>query len=262
MGCSASMPRTSRLPITRGNRAISWPGCGPAARRSRFGWIQSAEPRIRVRIVARRLREPQRRTAERQLRERSRRRGRAPSEQALVRAGWVVLVTNLFDETAWSDADIWHLYAARWQIERLFKRMKQLLGIGTLAVTTIPSAEAVIRLRLIAWVLHEGEAAQLKRLLHAAAAPAPPTLPGQLPTAEAVVSTWLLSTLVLITMRHVIGGTWTFARLRACLPQLQRVLVSHPRWIRVHQATEVWAWRTGVRRTPRRRLLDAEYAES
>ena len=52
---------------------------------------------------------------------------------------------------------------------------------------------------------------------------------------------WLLSGLGLDTLRQQVQGSWSEARLQACLPWLRRFLCSRPRR-RVHQETTMRAW--------------------
>ena len=63
-------------------------------------------------------------------------------------------------------------------------------------------------------------------------------------TAPLPVSSWLLTGLGRDTLRQQVQGTWSQARLRACLPRLGRFLVLTPR-LREHQETAVRAWLTG-----------------
>ncbi len=86
--------------------------------------------------------------------------------------------------------------------------------------------------------MQEAEAARVRRLL-------PTCLPaaGTLPAAEPrVVSSWLVTVLCLETLRQQVRGQWTAARLRACLPRLQRYLCRRARRKQPHQETEVRAW--------------------
>ena len=95
---------------------------------------------------------------------------------------------------------------------------------------TAAAAEATVRALLVAWALQEGVAdevrAQLARLLDTVAHP---------------VSSWLLAGLGLATLRQQVRGTWTLARVHACLPRLARFLTSRRRR-RAHQETAVRAW--------------------
>jgi hypothetical protein len=224
---------------------------------SRIAYYQHDGRRAAVRVLAYRLPEPQRQAAQHKAKNRARKRQRPLHAVPAYFADWVVLVTTLQDAETWPDAAIWRLYGARWQVELLIKRMKQCLAIGTLRCRTLASGVPLVWALLVIWVLHEPHLDRIRRDLHALARPHPATLPGQLPDAEAVVSTWGLSRLLLETVLLAIRGTWTLAHVQACVPRLQRYLVMHPRSDRVHQATEVGAWLSGVRRTRRASLPDA-----
>lgn len=241
--------------------ALRWLPQGGADSRSVKVWCSAKRQvagellsrRHQLRLLAWRLPAPARRAAQRRLRRNASQHGRSVSERALFLAGWVLLVSTL-DPSVWSDAEIWRVYRARWQIEVLFKRIKQLLRGHTLRCRTEASATAAIRALLIGWALVEELSGRVQRELQASARPAPATLPGQQPEQEAVVSRWQVSVLGVDVVRQAVLGAWTWERLQACLPQLQRFMVSHPRQ-REHQATEVESWLSGVRRTPARAEL-------
>lgn len=110
------------------------------------------------------------------------------------------------------------------------KKMQQLLRLKQIRSTHRTSVEATVRAWLVAWALHEGPTTQLRTLLSATT-----------PPAGAVVSSWLLSGLELDTMRQQAQGTWSEARVQACLPCLCRFLWSRPRR-RGHQESAVRAW--------------------
>jgi len=61
------------------------------------------------------------------------------------------------------------------------------------------------------------------------------------PSEMTVVSSWLLSGLGLDTLRQQVQGSWSEARLQACLPRLRRFLCSRPRR-RGHQESIMRAW--------------------
>ena len=88
----------------------------------------------------------------------------------------------------------------------------------------------MVRALLVAWALHEDTTTLLRTLL------SPPTTPE-----AAVVSSWLLSGLGLDTVRQQVQGTWSEARVLACVPRLRRFLCSRPRR-RGHQESAVRAW--------------------
>ena len=151
----------------------------------------------------------------------------------------MLLVTTL-EASSWSAEDVLRLYRARWQVELVYKRMKQVLDLNQLRSKQREVVEATVRLLLIAWALQEAEAAQVRVQL-------PHGLPTEasVPNAEpSVVSNWLLTVVCLETLRQQVRGQWTQARLRACLPRLRRFLCSRPRR-RGHQETDVRAWLAG-----------------
>ncbi|HJZ48804.1 MAG TPA: transposase [Roseiflexaceae bacterium] len=207
--------------------------------RQRTAWWTSAGQRGQVRLVAKRRAEHQRQAAERKLRRKAHQHGRAVSTSALFLCGWLLLLTTL-DATAWAATEVLWLYRARWQVELLFKRMKQLLRLGRVRATSAAGATASIRALLVAWLLQEQVSTALRGLLPCLSAPV--AMGGEAET-RAVVSTWTVTVMSLETLRQQVVGTWTDVRVRACLPRLRRFLVSRSR--RPHQETEVRAFLTG-----------------
>ena len=108
--------------------------------------------------------------------------------------------------------------------------MKQLLRLNQIRSQHATSVEATVRALLIAWALHESTTTLLRTLLSTT-----------VPPETAVVRSWLLSGLGLDTLRQQVHGSWSEARLRVCLPRLQRFLCSRPRQ-RVHQESTVRGW--------------------
>jgi hypothetical protein len=144
-------------------------------------------------------------------------------------AGWWLLISTL-SAREWPATEIVRLYQARWQIELVFKRIKQLLRVATLRGKRPATVEATIRAILVAWALEEQVAAELRALLPSGA---------RSPTSPA--SSWLLAGLSVQTLREQVRGTWTLARIRECLPRLVRFLVSSPRK-RHQQEAELRQW--------------------
>ncbi|WP_172632218.1 transposase, partial [Dictyobacter arantiisoli] len=58
-------------------------------------------------------------------------------------AGWLIVFTSL-PTTSWSTDQISQLYRARWQVELVFKRMKQVLKLAQLRGKTPQSNEATL----------------------------------------------------------------------------------------------------------------------
>jgi Transposase DDE domain len=206
-----------------------------AAVRSRAAWCRWNGQRYAVRVIAAKLPPAEARAARKRKRQQAQDHGRQITLATLLVAGWVLLVTTL-PMDAWSDTEILRLYRARWQVELVYKRMKQVLNLNQIRSTQLAQVEATVRLLLIAWALQEGEAAQVRRQLPSGLPPA------RVLTAPRVVSSWLLTGLCVELLRQQVRGHWSQARLRACLPRLQRFLCSRPRCRRVHQETDVRAW--------------------
>src|SRR5689334_16451079 len=103
--------------------------------RARQAWWCYDGTRGQVRIIAKRLADHQRRAAERRLLRNASQHGRAVSDMALFLCGWMLLLTTL-REDSWGLEEVLWLYRARWQVELLFKRMKQLLQLRRIRSTS------------------------------------------------------------------------------------------------------------------------------
>jgi hypothetical protein len=193
------------------------------------GWCRWGDQRYPVRLVAAKLDPTATRRARRKARRKAQKAGRTITAPTLAVAGWLLLITTL-DAGAWSTADVLYVYRARWQVELVFKKMKQLLRLNQIRSKHHRSIEATVRALLIAWALQESTTAWLRTLLSATASPE-----------SIVVSSWLLNGLGLDTLRQQVQGRWSEARLQACLPRLQRFLCSRPRR-RGHQDSTVRTW--------------------
>jgi hypothetical protein len=202
----------------RGSSAREW-----------HGWCRWAGQRYSVRLVAAKRDPTATRRAKRRARRKAQKAGRTITAPTLAVAGWLLLITTL-DAATWATADVLYVYRARWQVELVFKKMKQLLRLNQIRSKHRTSVEATVRALLIAWALHESTTMWLRTLLSATTSPE-----------SVVVSSWLLSGLGLDTLRQQVQGRWSEARLQACLPRLQRFLCSRPRR-RGHQECAVRAW--------------------
>lgn len=225
---------------------VAWLRQDGLSLRSRSAWWCSDGQRGQVRIIAKRLSEQERRAAERRLMRNAQQHGRAVSQVALFLCGWLLLLTSLSADSWTADELLW-LYRARWQVELLFKRIKQLLRLGRIRATSLAGAEATIRALLVAWLLQEQSSRALQALLPRLR-PAPREMDEVEQTTSAVVSTWTVSVLSLETLRQQVVGQWSEARVRACLSRLRRFLVS--RSGRAHQETDVRAFLSGHPRQP------------
>jgi DDE family transposase len=180
------------------------------------GFCRYNGQRLAVRLIASKLPPEKVRAAQKRKRRKAQKAGRKITPQTLLLAGWLVLITTL--DRSWPATEVLRLYQARWQIELVFKRIKQLLRVADIRSKQPAQVEATVRALLIAWVLQEQLSAQVRALLPSGARN--PTRPA---------SSWLLAGLSVATLREQVRGSWTAARLQACLPQLLRFLISSPR---------------------------------
>jgi Transposase DDE domain len=176
-------------------------------------------------------------------------------EETLYLCGWFVLFTSLAT-TDWSDEQVLTLYRARWQIELLIKRMKQLLKLAQVRGKTALTNEATILALLVAWSLVQPEVACARQVLsqaarqwqtaHDEALACPEGLKPSAPLTpcpSTTLSSWTITALCVQTLRQHVQGCWTLARLHVCWPFLLR-FVAHRRR-RPHQESAI-----------RRHLLD------
>jgi hypothetical protein len=215
---------------------LAWLRATDSPTREWHGWCRWERQRYGVRLLATRLSPAAAEAARRRVRRKAQKKGRTPSTTALWLAEWLLVITTL-TAADWPAADVLRLYRARWQVELVFKRMKQLLRLNQIRSTHQTSVEATVRALLVAWALQEEMVGALRAHLPTATPPTP-----------RAVSSWGLVGLGLETLRQQVQGTWSQTRLRACLPRLRRFLVLPPRR-REHQETAVRAWLKGRART-------------
>ena len=150
------------------------------AEREWRGWCRWAGQRYPVRLVAAKLDPTATRRARCRARRKAQKAGRTLTTPTLAVAGWLLLITTL-DTGTWSTADVLYIYRARWQVELVFKKMKQLLRLNQIRSKHLTSVEATVRALLIAWALHEDTTTLLRTLLSTST---PPEM--------TVLSSWLL----------------------------------------------------------------------
>ncbi len=175
-------------------------------------------------------------------RKRANKQQRHLKEETLFLCGWLLLFSSL-PSRQWSDEQVLELYRARWQVELVIKRMKQVLKLAQLRGKTALTNEATILALLLAWSLQQAEVHQARQVLtHAAEQWArshdlAQGNEGLATNYRPTVSSWTTTSLGVQTLRLLVQGWWTFARLRDCLPCLQRYLCSRRR--RDHQESRI-----------------------
>jgi hypothetical protein len=192
------------------------------------GFCRIHTRRYQVRLIASKLPADKVAAIRKRKKRKAQKAGRKITRQTLQLAAWLLLITTL--DVSWSGSDVLRLYTARWQIELLFKRLKQLLRVAALRCQAQAGVEATVRALLIAWALQEQLTAEVRSLLPSGARD--PSHPS---------SSWLLAGLSVATLRVQVRGSWTVGRIRDCLPRLVRFLVSSPRKRRQQEA-DVRQW--------------------
>jgi IS4 transposase len=171
-------------------------------------------------------------------------RGRNFNQELVWWAGWVLVVTNLPEEL-WSAEEILRLYRARWQIELIFKRLKQILDLHRIPIEDWARACIVAQLHLIVWLLQEGVQHLLRQQFQLLEQPAD-SVWGEEHEEEnepaGVLSSWSMAFLSVDQVRSMLRGSWPTKRILACLDQLARYLFTRPRQKRPHQQTDLQAW--------------------
>jgi hypothetical protein len=147
------------------------------------------------------------RSRKRQL---ARKKGKTLSEQTLLAAGFVLLVSNLPSPT-WSADQLVTLYRLRWQIELLFKRAKSILHFDALRAQSPALARVYLLAKLLSLLLLE----DFMRPVWLRA-PRP-------------FSLFRLTRLLFDALSILVRGPISFAHLVHALPSLARFLSDPPR---------------------------------
>ncbi len=229
-------------------------GCHAPAGRvvSRDVWISYQGQQFAVRCIGLRLSQEQREAAQRRKKRVASKKQQQVRADTLYLAGWVLLITTLPSET-WNPHQVLRLYQARWHIELVFKRIKQLLKHQSLRCTTAATALPTITALLLGWALQEEESTAI-RLAMRDAMHCTQQAEGESPMAEETMpagwwqdglhgplSEWMVAEVSLDLLRQQIRGSYTAARYRACLPRLQRFLcVGHRK--RPHLYSLICRW--------------------
>jgi hypothetical protein len=228
---------------------VAWLQAAQGGTQSRWVFFEHEGRRFAGRLIACALSAEAAERARAKARKKASKQQRELKAETLFLAGWLLVFSSLPTQS-WSDEQVLALYQARWQVELVIKRMKQVLKLAQLRGKTALTNEATILALLVCWALQQQEAAWARALLQqavgarpwltASATPcmeplSPPMSQG---LREAPVSSWLLTSLCVQTLRVVVQGYWTPARLRVCLPYLHRFVCGSPRQ-RVHQETTI-----------------------
>jgi hypothetical protein len=215
-----------------------------------FTWLQAKAPgcyeqpvsfthqqqRYQVRLLAQALSPEEAERARAKVQRKASKQQRAIQEETLFLAGWMLVVTSL-PASHWSAAQVLSLYRARWQIELVIKRMKQVLKLAQLRGKTAQSNEASLFVCLLAWALQQEQVDEARQIIGQAIAELGES---QRVPITVTISSWGLHVLSIQSLRLCVQGYWTPARLRQCWPRLRRFVCSR-RKRRRHQETTIRA---------------------
>jgi hypothetical protein len=221
------------------------------------GYVSYDQQRVSVRVLAWRLPPEAATQARQRVLARARRRGQKVRPQTLVLAGWVLLVSTLAPRT-WPARELFWLYRHRWQIELLFKRMKQFLLLVQLRSHQPDTVRATLLAALVAWTLIEEEGQALLRALEEGQGTGQPGLlqaylplleqweeedidTRTAPTPRPSISAWGVMSCCTTRWRAIVLGQWSRERVIACLPRLTRYFCPSPRR-RLNQRLVFQAW--------------------
>jgi len=162
-------------------------------------------------------------------------------------AGWVLVLTTL-PAADWRAQEVLSLYRARWHIEFLFKRIKQLLHQHCLRAETEETAVATGYAIVVSWLLQQQVALERRALLNEMyllleeeKQMMSQEAPQQDGTEEPALSEWQLQALSVDLLRQQVQGVWSRQRLLSCLPKLRRQLGERRRK-RAHHCQQVSQW--------------------
>lgn len=189
--------------------------------------IEVRTRQIPLRLVALHLSEAAAKRAQRKRQGRVSKKGGGSQPLTIQIADWLIVLTSLSKED-WSAQQVLLLYRARWQIELLFKRIKQLVRLHRLRSHHLQSNQAILAAMLLGWILLEQQASQLRQQMQALATESP----------SGPSSTWAVCAMLVGSLRTMIVGSWTWSQIRASLVPLRPVLTPQPQQ-RPHQASVV-----------------------
>jgi hypothetical protein len=180
------------------------------------GFCRERGQREPVRVIAHKLPPAKVAAARKRKAKKAKKAKRKLTPTSVALAGWLVLITTL--DATWPATEVLRLYQARWQIELVFKRIKQLLRLAPLRCQNRDAVEATVRAILIAWALQEQVASEVRALL-----------PNGACDPHSPASSWVLAGLSVQTLRQQVRGSWSVARIHDCRSQLTRFLVTSRR---------------------------------
>ena len=119
----------------------------------------NGKKKLPVRIIASQLPEDKKANAiKRKKRSASKRQTKQMKPETLIYAEWVIIMTSL--DESYSAEKVLEIYRSRWQIELLFKRIKQHFKVTKIRPSSQKYGEALVLLWLIIWAMVERQVYQ------------------------------------------------------------------------------------------------------
>jgi hypothetical protein len=192
-------------------------------------FIQQGEERYALRVIACPLPPQAAEDARRRARKQARADKRNITEETLLAAGFILLVTDL-SAALWPIAAILCLYRVRWQVELQFKLCKSLLHFDFLRTRDPHLARTYLFGKLLCLLLLE-QLSQQVRLQQ----------PAWFLDPDRSVCQWNLTNLLNQHLRQILVGPLFLPHFWACLPALARYFCRSPR-ARISQLAWIQAW--------------------
>lgn len=182
-----------------------------------FVWLSTPQGDFHLRLIACPLPPEAVEEARRKARRRNNKKGRQVSEQTLLAAGFVLLITNL-PAKVWSIRMICTLYRLRWQVELEIKRLKSLFSINHIRPQDPKLAQTFLLANLLAALLIDDFIQQIRF-----------RMPDWFDSLDRPVSIWRFTQFFHDSFRQLICGPITYFSLVSSLPALQRYFCDTPR---------------------------------
>ena len=119
-------------------------------------YAQYGKEKIPARVIASQLPEDKKAEAIKRKKRKASKNQSNIQPETLIYAEWVIIMTSL--DESYTAEEILDIYRSRWQIELLFKRIKQHFKVTKIRPSTLKYGKALILLWLIIWSLVEKQA--------------------------------------------------------------------------------------------------------
>jgi hypothetical protein len=195
-------------------------------------FYQEDGQRYEIRIIALRRTQEQRERDFCKKKKNAKRNKSSMQKESVYLSNWLLVLTSL-PVHDWTAQEVLSLYRARWQIEILFKRIKQLLMTHVLNGRTEKTIGVTVAALLVSWVLQQDIAVEMRSLLqdmYHTLEISPGN--GEMEEEEEViclVNEWRVQQVGSDLLRQQVQGPRTRQRILECLPKLERHLKDSPR---------------------------------